>query len=411
MHALVKDGEKVESLNEGEEGMVLLDNSPFYAERGGQIGDTGLIKADGVMAVVKDSTHPFGELNMQNVMITKGTLRVGMNVNACVDMERHLAIARNHTATHILHAVLGKVLGGHVRQNGSLVSDRFLRFDYTHYEAPTPEQLEEIETQTNAAILADMPVSTLVTDLETAKASGAKALFEEKYGKVVRVVSVGDFSSELCGGTHVSASGVIGCLKIVSDESIGSGIRRITAVTGMNTVRLLQELNRTAEALSAKLAVKPAMFVRKVESMEEEIKELKRQIDAMSRAKLADSIDSVVAKKALDGGINLYVGKLDGEDMNHLREAGDKYKDRDPNAVFIVFSKAAEDKVQLLCMVGEEALKKKLHAGKIVKELAAIVGGSGGGRPNMAQAGGKEPAKIPEAAEAALGIVSRMIGA
>ena len=303
------------------------------------------------------------------------------------------------------------MLGGHVRQNGSLVSDRFLRFDYTHYEAPTPEQLEEIETQTNAAILADMPVSTLVTDLETAKASGAKALFEEKYGKVVRVVSVGDFSSELCGGTHVSASGVIGCLKIVSDESIGSGIRRITAVTGMNTVRLLQELNRTAEALSAKLAVKPAMFVRKVESMEEEIKELKRQIDAMSRAKLADSIDSVVAKKALDGGINLYVGKLDGEDMNHLREAGDKYKDRDPNAVFIVFSKAAEDKVQLLCMVGEEALKKKLHAGKIVKELAAIVGGSGGGRPNMAQAGGKEPAKIPEAAEAALGIVSRMIGA
>ena len=202
-----------------------------------------------------------------------------------------------------------------------------------------------------------------------------------------------------------------GCLKIVSDESIGSGIRRITAVTGMNTVRLLQELNRTAEALSAKLAVKPAMFVRKVESMEEEIKELKRQIDAMSRAKLADSIDSVVAKKALDGGINLYVGKLDGEDMNHLREAGDKYKDRDPNAVFIVFSKATEDKVQLLCMVGEEALKKKLHAGKIVKELAAIVGGSGGGRPNMAQAGGKEPAKIPEAAEAALGIVSRMIGA
>jgi len=411
VHALVKDGEKVESLNEGEEGMVLLDNSPFYAERGGQIGDTGLIKADGVMAVVKDSTHPFGELNMQAVTVTKGTLRVGMNVNACVDMERHLAIARNHTATHILHAVLGKVLGGHVRQNGSLVSDRFLRFDYTHYEAPTPEQLEEIETQTNAAILADMPVSTLVTDLETAKASGAKALFEEKYGKVVRVVSVGDFSSELCGGTHVSASGVIGCLKIVSDESIGSGIRRITAVTGMNTVRLLQELNRTAEALSAKLAVKPAMFVRKVESMEEEIKELKRQIDAMSRAKLADSIDSVVAKKALDGGINLYVGKLDGEDMNHLREAGDKYKDRDPNAVFIVFSKAAEDKVQLLCMVGEEALKKKLHAGKIVKELAAIVGGSGGGRPNMAQAGGKEPAKIPEAAEAALGIVSRMIGA
>ena len=411
VRALVKDGQKVERLAEGDDGMVLLESSPFYAERGGQIGDTGLIQADGVLVVVKDSTHPFGELNMQTVTVTKGELKVGQSVNAAVDMERHLSIARNHTATHILHAVLGKVLGGHVRQNGSLVSDRFLRFDYTHYEAPTAEQLEEIETQANAAILRDMPVSTLVTDLEAAKATGAKALFEEKYGKVVRVVSVGDFSSELCGGTHVSASGVIGSLKIISDESIGSGIRRITAVTGMSTIHMLQEMHRTVEALSGKLAVKPVMLVQKVESMEEEIKELKRQIDAMSREKLADSIDSVIAKKALAGGINLYVGKLDGEDMNHLREAGDKYKDSDPNAVFIVFSQAAEDKVQLLCMIGEEAQKKKLHAGRIVKELAAIVGGSGGGRPNMAQAGGKDPSKIPAAAEAAVDVVTKMIGA
>ena len=411
VRALVKDGQKVERLAEGDDGMVLLESSPFYAERGGQIGDTGLIQADGVLVVVKDSTHPFGELNMQTVTVTKGELKVGQSVNAAVDMERHLSIARNHTATHILHAVLGKVLGGHVRQNGSLVSDRFLRFDYTHYEAPTAEQLEEIETQANAAILRDMPVSTLVTDLEAAKATGAKALFEEKYGKVVRVVSVGDFSSELCGGTHVSASGVIGSLKIISDESIGSGIRRITAVTGMSTIHMLQEMHRTVEALSGKLAVKPVMLVQKVESMEEEIKELKRQIDAMSREKLADSIDSVIAKKALAGGINLYVGKLDGEDMNHLREAGDKYKDSDPNAVFIVFSQAAEDKVQLLCMIGEEAQKKKLHAGRIVKELAAIVGGSGGGRPNMAQAGGKNPSKIPAAAEAAVDVVTKMIGA
>ena len=411
VRALVKDGQKVERLAEGDDGMVLLESSPFYAERGGQIGDTGLIQADRVLAVVKDSTHPFGELNMQTVTVTKGELKVGQSVNAAVDMERHLSIARNHTATHILHAVLGKVLGGHVRQNGSLVSDRFLRFDYTHYEAPTAEQLEEIETQANAAILRDMPVSTLVTDLEAAKATGAKALFEEKYGKVVRVVSVGDFSSELCGGTHVSASGVIGSLKIISDESIGSGIRRITAVTGMSTIHMLQEMHRTVEALSGKLAVKPVMLVQKVESMEEEIKELKRQIDAMSREKLADSIDSVIAKKALAGGINLYVGKLDGKDMNHLREAGDKYKDSDPNAVFIVFSQAAEDKVQLLCMIGEEAQKKKLHAGRIVKELAAIVGGSGGGRPNMAQAGGKDPSKIPAAAEAAVDVVTKMIGA
>ncbi len=412
IRALVRDGRKVDALGEGEEGMVLLESSPFYAERGGQIGDTGLIKADGVLAVVKDSTHPFGELNMQTVTVTKGTLHVGQGVLAQIDMDRHLAIARNHTATHILHAVLGKVLGGHVRQNGSLVSDRFLRFDYTHYEAPRREQLEEIETLTNAAILADRPVTTVVTDLEAAKASGAKALFEEKYGQTVRVVSVGDFSSELCGGTHVPSSGTIGSLKIVGEESIGSGIRRITAVTGMTTVRLLQELSRTADELSARLAVKRPLLIEKVKGMEEEIKALKRQIDEMSRAELAGSIDGLIAKKTLAGGaVNLYIGRVDGQDMDLLRESGDKFKDGDPKAVFVIFSKAAEDKVQILCMLGEEAQKKKLHAGRIVKELAALVGGSGGGRPNMAQAGGREPGKIDEAIAAAVDIVAKFIGA
>ncbi len=411
VRALVRDGQSVGRLDEGEEGVALLDRSPFYAERGGQIGDTGTLRAEGVSAVVTGSTHPFGELNMQTVKVERGCLAVGAEVTAAVDAERHLAVARNHTATHILHAVLGRVLGGHVRQNGSLVTDAFLRFDYTHYEAPSAGQLEEVERQANAAIIADMPVSTLVTGLETAKATGAKALFEEKYGKVVRVVSVGDFSKELCGGTHVSSSGVIGSLAIVGDESIGSGVRRVTAVTGMGAVRLHQRLRRVTEELSRRLAAKPETLVQKVASMEEELRGLKRQIESMSRAKLAGSIDSVVAKKTLSGGVNLYLGRVDGEDMNLLRETGDSYKDKDPKAVFIVFSKAGDDKVQILCMVGEEAQRRKLHAGRIVKELAAIVGGSGGGRPNMAQAGGRDPSKIPEAAEAAVAIVSKMIGA
>lgn len=411
IRALVRDGQRVESLSEGEDGMVLLETSPFYAERGGQIGDTGLIQADGTIAVVKDSTHPFGELNMQTVTVTKGSLKAGQMVAASVDMNRHLDIARNHTATHILHAVLGKVLGGHVRQNGSLVSDRFLRFDYTHYETPSPEQLEEIEVLTNAAILADKPVSTIVTDLEAAKASGAKALFEEKYGNTVRVVSVGDISSELCGGTHVSSSGTIGSLKIIGEESIGSGIRRITAVTGMGTVRLLQQLSHTAEALSARLGVKPAMLVNKVVGLEDEIKSLRKQIDELSRAKLEGSIDSLIVKKALPCGVNLCIGKLEGQGMKLLRECGDKFKDSDPSAAFVVFSKVAEDKVQLLCMLGDEAMKKGLHAGKIVKELAAIVGGNGFGRPNMAQAGGKNPEKIADAVTAAPEVITKMIGA
>ena len=408
--ALVKDGAAVDALEEGENGMVLLAKSPFYAERGGQIGDTGRIFAGEDVAFVRDSTHPFGELNMQTVTVTKGRLTVGQAVTAEIDMERHMAVARNHTGTHILHAVLGKVLGGHVRQNGSLVSDRFLRFDYTHYEAPSREQLEEIELLANSAILTDTPVTTVVTDLESAKASGAKALFEEKYGNQVRVVSVGGISSELCGGTHVRSSGVIGSLKIVSEESIGSGVRRITAVTGLGTVRMLQEIGNIVDGLSARLNVKPALLLEKVAGMGEEIKELKKKIDDISRAKLADSIDSVIAKKSLADGINLYIGRVDEQDINLLRESGDKFKDSDAGAVFIVFSKTPEGKVLILCMLGDAAQKKKLHAGKIVKELAAIVGGSGGGRPNMAQAGGKNPEKIPEAAKAAYDIVTKMLG-
>lgn len=411
IRALVKNDRCVDELGEGDEGMVLLERSPFYAERGGQIGDRGVISGEGALASVTDSTHPFGELNMQTVKVEQGALRVGETVTAKVDEELHLAIARNHTATHLLHAVLGKVLGGHVRQNGSLVTDQFLRFDYTHYETPTPRQLTEIERLVNRAVLSDAPVSTRVTDIETAKASGAKALFEEKYGAVVRVVSVGDISSELCGGTHVRSSGTIGCLKIIGEESIGAGIRRITATTGLGTLKLLQELSAVTGELSTRLNVKPAQLVEKVTALEDEIKGLQRKIENISRAQLAGSIDDVMVKKSLEGGINLYTGAVEEKSMNLLREAGDAFKARDPYAVFLVLSKSGSDKVQILCMLGDEALKKNLHAGNIVRQLAAIVGGSGGGRPNMAQAGGKNPEKVGEALRAAVDIVSKMIGA
>ena len=411
IRALVKNDRCVDELGEGDEGMVLLERSPFYAERGGQIGDRGVISGEGALASVTDSTHPFGELNMQTVKVEQGALRVGETVTAKVDEELHLAIARNHTATHLLHAVLGKVLGGHVRQNGSLVTDQFLRFDYTHYETPTPRQLTEIERLVNRAVLSDTPVSTRVTDIETAKASGAKALFEEKYGAVVRVVSVGDISSELCGGTHVRSSGTIGCLKIIGEESIGAGIRRITATTGLGTLKLLQELSAVTGELSTRLNVKPAQLAEKVTALEDEIKGLQRKIENISRAQLAGSIDDVMVKKSLEGGINLYTGAVEEKSMNLLREAGDAFKARDPYAVFLVLSKSGSDKVQILCMLGDEALKKNLHAGNIVRQLADIVGGSGGGRPNMAQAGGKNPEKVGEALRAAVDIVSKMIGA
>lgn len=408
--ALVDGDKRVDSLSEGHDGVVLLDRTPFYAERGGEVGDTGTITAGELSAIVKDSIHPVGDLNIQKVTVTKGTLSVGQKVHASVDGDRRNAIARNHTATHLLHQALIHVLGGHVRQNGSLVSDKFLRFDYTHFAPLTPDQTLEVEQLVNQIVVANLPVTTIETDLETAKASGAKALFEEKYGDRVRVVSVGKFSKELCGGVHVHASGDIGMVMILNDESIGSGVRRITAITGLNTLDAIQLMRGQMVALSEKLGVKPARFVERIASMELENRDLKTQLEKITRRSLSSKIDSLLHRIELPGGqAVLYTGRVDGQDPELLREMGDKIKSNDPKAVLLFMSKVDEAKVQVLCMLGDAAEKAKLHAGKIVKEIAMLVGGSGGGRPNMAQAGGKDTSKIDDALSQAKAIVSKFL--
>ncbi len=409
--ALIADGREVPELSQGQEGEVLLSQSPFYGERGGQVGDTGLLSADGVTVLVQDTVHPVGDLIVSKVTVTKGTLSVGQTVQASVDHQRRKAVARNHTATHLLHQTLCHLLGGHVRQNGSLVSEQFLRFDYTHFKALDREQIEEVEVMVNAAVMANLPVTTQLTDIETAKASGAKALFEEKYGNQVRVVSVGDFSSELCGGVHVASSGEIGLVKIVGEESIGSGIRRITAVTGGNAVRTFQTMAATLGDLSQKLSVQPLRFVERIEAMEQENRELKKRLDDMTRSKLSGQLDHMLKKEPIAKGVTLFSGRVDGQSPELLREACDRIKDADPGAALLLISKTDDDKVQILCMLGQEAQKAGLHAGSIVKALASIVGGSGGGRPNMAQAGGKDPTKIDQALAAAPGILSELMGA
>lgn len=400
--ALVIDGHKVESMSAGEEGLVILDRSPFYGERGGQVGDQGWIEtSSGVEFRVNDTQHPVGDLIAHHGVVTSGQLTEGMTVTARIDDDRRQAIRRNHTATHLLHQTLIDELGGHVRQNGSLVTPDVLRFDYTHYEALSTEQILSIEKRANAEVLKNEALLISEMSLDDAKAAGAKALFEEKYGDVVRVVTSGTYSCELCGGTHVERTGDIGLIKVVSEESIGSGIRRITAVTGLNALNLFQNLATVTDRLSSRLGARPEEFSKRLDAMDNEIHSLRRDVERLSREALFDSLENAVATHSLAENVTLHLGRFDGQDMGQLREAGDKIKDKDSLSVVLFFSKTQDEKAQVLCMVGEEALKKGCHAGTIVKAAAALVGGGGGGRPNMATAGGKDPSKIDAALAAA----------
>lgn len=406
---LVCDGALVDRLETGQSGQAVVTPTPFYAERGGQVGDTGTLTAVRTEAAVTGCFYRAGDLSVLDITVNSGALETDQFVTASVDKERRAAITRNHTATHLLHQALIDVLGGHVRQNGSLVSPEFLRFDYTHFEAMTPEQIRQVETLANRKVLANMPVDTEQMNLADAKAKGAKALFEEKYGDVVRVVSAGDFSCELCGGTHVRATGEIGLVKIVSEESIGSGVRRLTAVTGMNSYDMFDKASSALRTLAQKFNVRPEGVVEQVAALEQENKELARQLADKVKSDLAGRLDGGIARTELDGCC-LCSARIDGVPMDMMREAGDRVKDKEPRSVVVFMGQTEEGKVQILCMVGAEALKAGYHAGKIVKALAGLVGGGGGGRPDMAQAGGRDCAKIDQALAAAEGIVSSSRG-
>ncbi len=402
--AILVDGESVQSAKAGDDVEIVLSRTPFYGERGGQVGDSGVFKGKGFFVEIDDTIHPAGDLSVHRGKVVEGEISVGYSLEASVDRDKRDSVAKNHTATHLLHEALVRVVGGHVRQNGSLVSDRFLRFDYTHFEPLEPSDLDEIELLVNQEIQGNTPLDVEETDLATAKDRGAKALFEEKYGDRVRVVSVGDFSSELCGGIHVGSTGEIGLLKILTDESIGSGIRRITAVTGMNAFRNYQNMTSTMKELSAKLGVRPARLVEKVEAMEAENRELSKEIQRYSLKSAMEELRRKVVKIDLPGGVSLYSASIDGIDPDQLREIGDSIKDKDPRSVVLLAS-SDEERTQMICMLGVDSVKSGLHAGKIVKEVASLFGGKGGGKPNMAQAGGPKSDKVKEAFDQAPSIV------
>ena len=392
--AILVDGKRTLAVSEGE-AEVFLNVTPFYGESGGQAGDLGSLTSSGVLAEVIDTKKLKNGLFSHSVMIKQGELRVGEEVTAEVNRETRLSSARNHSATHILHSALRQVLGQHVEQAGSMVTAERLRFDFAHFAPVTAEELEKIETLANQAVLASLPVTVEEVDLEQAKKQGAMALFGEKYGAKVRMVKMGDFSLELCGGTHLTNTAQIGCLKLLSETGIAAGVRRIEAVTGFNALKHIKETEKTLKEVSEKLKTVPNDLSGKVDKLLLTVKEQEKELHEL-KGKIARAEGESILQKAVEvDGIPVLAAEMSGLDPEALREMADNLRDKIQGVV--VLGSVLGDKVIFVATVPKDLLSRGLHAGKIVKAAAAAAGGGGGGRPDMAQAGGKNPDKLPEA--------------
>jgi len=393
--AIIHDGASVESLTEGQEGEVILDQTPFYAESGGQVGDTGVLDSVDGNGAVTDVKKVFGTLFCHVVTVRNGVLKVGDNVEASANELNRRQIENHHTATHLLQSALQNIIGEHVHQAGSMVSPDRLRFDFTHFEGIDTDSLEKIERLVNDYIRRDEPVVIESKSQEEARAAGAMALFGEKYGDIVRVVSVGDFSMELCGGTHVPRTGVIGYCKIINEASIASGVRRIEAICGEPSVETIQmqgrQLNNTAQLLKTSLD----SVEDRVKTLLEENRKLAKEVEKWKAAAAASNINDLMDQAQEVNGIQVIAASVDGQDGKGLKTLIEKMRDKLGSGV-IVLGSPSEGKVALnVCVTND--LIKQIKAGDIVKQVAPIVGGGGGGKPDMAQAGGKNPEKLPEA--------------
>ncbi|GHT87013.1 alanine--tRNA ligase [Betaproteobacteria bacterium] len=391
--ALYKDGSPVDALNEGNLGVVVLDNTPFYAESGGQVGDRGELRGAGLFAVedtLKIQAAVFGH----HGIVKTGSLKIGQSVTAKVDAAARVATARNHSVTHLMHKALREVLGAHVQQKGSQVDPDKTRFDFAHNAPVTPEELRAVEARVNAEILANTATRAEVMALADAQTSGAMMLFGEKYGDTVRVLSIGS-SKELCGGTHIARTGDIGLFKILSESGVAAGIRRIEALTGLNALHYTQAQETRVAGIAAMLKAQPDDAAERVSALIEQTKTLEKDI-ARLKSKLAGSqVDDLVAQAADINGAKVLATTLEGADAATLRETLDKLKDKLKSAI-IVLASVSEGKVSLIAGVTAN-LTSKVKAGELVNFVAQQVGGKGGGRPDMAQAGGTEPAKLPGA--------------
>jgi len=402
--ALTSEEEIVDALSDGEKGTIIVDKTTFYGTMGGQEGDIGTIKtADGEF-VVENTIHLAGTKIGHVGYVSHGMIKVGDAVSMEVDKENRNLSARNHSATHLLQAALRQVLGTHVEQAGSYVDAERLRFDFTHFSALSKEELKQVENIVNEKIAECLPVVAKNMPIEEARKTGAAALFGEKYGDVVRVVSMGDFSVEFCGGTHVSNTGVISALKIISETGIAAGVRRIEALTSKGLLKYYDDMEKKLQEAAALVKATPNQLSDKIRHLQAENKDLHSELESvkskMAKEAMGDVSDQVTEVK----GVKLIAAKVDDVDMNGLRDLGDQLKEKLGEGV-IVLASAAGGKVSLVAMATDEAVKKGAHAGNLIKGIAGLVGGGGGGRPNMAQAGGKNPDGI----DAAIAKVSEVL--
>ncbi len=400
------EGKLVDSASAGEEVVLVLDKTAFYAESGGQVGDTGVLEHDGVKVVIADTKKKNGKFLHRGV-VESGSLKVGDVVETKIAAERRQKIRRNHSSVHLLQAALKNVLGNHVAQAGSYVAEDRMRFDFSHFQAMTAEELARVEEQVNAEILKDLPIECFEKTIDEARQMGAVALFSEKYGATVRVVKMGDYSLELCGGTHAESTGKLGLFKIVSESGVAAGVRRIEGVTGLGVLQLLEEKEALIQETAQVLKTSPKELAHKAESVIEELKESRREVESL-KSKMASAAAGNLIDEAKEIGGVLVVAKLmdDNMDMNTLRETGDTLKQNQEDAVLVLASKG-DGKVSIIAMATPGAVKRGAHAGKIISEVAKAMGGGGGGKPESAQAGGKNPEK----AEEALGLVAGIVEA
>ncbi|HEX8773301.1 MAG TPA: alanine--tRNA ligase [Pyrinomonadaceae bacterium] len=410
--ALVKGEDEVQELSEGDEGEVILDRTPFYAESGGQVGDTGTLASGNVHVLVNDTVSPAGGLIIHRVTVERGVLRTNDEVTAQVDAEKRDATRRNHTATHLLHAALREVLGTHVKQAGSVVAPNYLRFDFSHFQPLTREELAELERLVNYQILRNERVQTDILSLEEAMRSGAMALFGEKYAEKVRVLTVPGFSKELCGGTHVRATGDIGLFKITSDESIASGTRRIRAVTGADAFTRFQETEALVDSIATELRTSRTELPATVERLQEELKKARREGDEL-RLKLATGALGAASSNGSEArevapGVRVLAREASGLDAQGMRQLSDTLLAR-INSGVVVLGRSSDGKVSLIVRTSPDLLKR-VPAGQVIKELAPMVGGRGGGKPDMAEGGGNQPEKLAEALEASYSVIERLLG-
>ena len=391
---LTSETELTKELVAGQKGTILVKETPFYATMGGQVGDSGIITSKDAEFEVEDTIKLQGGKVGHVGTVTKGIFKVNDKVQLQVNVAKRTATCKNHSATHLLQKALRTVLGSHVEQAGSLVNEDRLRFDFTHFSAMTTEELDKVETLVNEQIANNIAVNTKVMNIEEAKKEGAMALFGEKYTNDVRVVTMGDFSKELCGGTHVANTGIISVFKILSETGIAAGVRRIEALTGNGVLAYYKELEKELLEAAKVAKAEPAQLTVKIESFQEEIKTLKSENEKLKSKLANNSLGDVMNQVEEVKGVKLLAVKVPDVDMNELRNLGDQLKEKLSEGVIILASSTAPDKVNLIAMATDGAMKQGAHAGNLIKELAALVGGGGGGRPNMAQAGGKNAAGI-----------------